>query len=82
MSNMVLRSSLIILLAVAGIFLKAYTPSPADPLKKEFFTLQAVIKFLDRVHYDPKDMGGHRRAWKYLYLAAITVFLNMEHDRK
>ncbi len=54
---MVFRSSLIILLAVAGIFLKSYTPSPADPQKKEFFTLQAVIKFLDRVHYNPKDMN-------------------------
>ena len=56
MGNMVLRSSLIVIIAVAGIFLKSFIPGDSDNTKKEFFTMQAVVKFLDRVHYEPKEM--------------------------
>ena len=56
MGNMVLRSSLIVIIALAGIFLKSFIPGDSDNTKKEFFTMQAVVKFLDRVHYSPKEM--------------------------
>lgn len=56
MGSMVLRSSLILLLALAGIFFNSFNTGAPDNSKKEFFTLQAVIKFLDRVHYAPKTL--------------------------
>ena len=56
MSDMVLRSSLILLIAMVGILFRSHEKSEPETAKKEFFTLQAVIKFLDRVHYDPKEM--------------------------
>ncbi len=56
MGNMVLRSSLILLIAAVGLFLKSHHVSESDQAKKEFFTMQAVLKFLDRVHYEPKSL--------------------------
>ena len=53
---MVLRSSLILMIALAGIFLKSHRGGESDQAKKEFFTLQAVIQFMDRVHYKPKSL--------------------------
>ncbi|NND33284.1 MAG: carboxy terminal-processing peptidase [Saprospiraceae bacterium] len=53
---MVLRSSLILMIALAGIFLKSHRVGESDQAKKEFFTLQAVIQFMDRVHYKPKSL--------------------------
>lgn len=56
MGSMVLRSSLILMIALIGLFLKSHQVSDSDQTKKEFFTLQAVIKFMDRVHYEPKSL--------------------------
>ena len=56
MGTMVLRSSLILMIALIGLFLKSHQVSESDQAKKEFFTLQAVIKFMDRVHYEPKSL--------------------------
>ncbi|MCB0668240.1 MAG: carboxy terminal-processing peptidase [Saprospiraceae bacterium] len=53
---MVLRSSLILMIALLGLFLKSHQVGDSDQAKKEFFTLQAVVKFLDRVHYEPKSL--------------------------
>lgn len=53
---MVLRSSLILMIALLGLFLKSHQIGDSDEAKKEFFTLQAVVKFLDRVHYEPKSL--------------------------
>ncbi|MBK8505561.1 MAG: carboxy terminal-processing peptidase [Saprospiraceae bacterium] len=53
---MVLRSSLILMIALIGLFLKSHQVSESDQTKKEFFTLQPVIKFMDRVHYEPKSL--------------------------
>lgn len=51
-----LRSSLILMIALLGLFLKSHRVSESDQAKKEFFTLQAVVKFMDRVHYEPKSL--------------------------
>lgn len=58
MGSMVLRSSLILMIALIGLFLKSHPVSESDQSKKEFFTLQAVIKFMDRVHYEPKSLDN------------------------
>ena len=82
MSNMVLRSSLILLIAMVGIFFRAHEKTEPDTTKKEFFTLQAVIKFLDRVHYDPKEMNDDLSEKMYKnYLGSLDPgkrFLTLE----
>jgi len=53
---MILRSAIILLIGVAGFLLKSYAPTSVDLAKKEELTLQAVVKFLERVHYAPKEI--------------------------
>ncbi len=53
---MILRSAIILLIGVAGFLLKSFAPTPVDLNKKEQLTLQAVVKFLERVHYSPKEV--------------------------
>jgi len=45
------------MIALIGLFLKSNRVSESDVAKKEFFTLQAVIKFMDKVHYEPKSLN-------------------------
>ncbi|MCB0688446.1 MAG: carboxy terminal-processing peptidase [Saprospiraceae bacterium] len=46
--------------------------SDSDQAKKEFFTLQAVVKFLDRVHYEPKSLDDQLSHQVYdAYLRSI-----------
>lgn len=52
---MVLRSSLVLVIALAGLLLNSNINEP-DQAKKEFFTLQAVVNFMDRMHYEPKSL--------------------------
>jgi len=79
---MVLRSSLILLIALAGVFFKTAIPPKEDNIKKEFFTLQAVVKFLDRVHFSPKDMddelSGHVYDRFVKYLDPAKRFLTQQ----
>ncbi len=65
MSNMVLRSSLILFIAMIGIFFRTQETDEPNTEKKEFFTLQAVVKFLNRVHYDPKEMDDELSSQMY-----------------
>ncbi len=69
---MVLRSSLVLFFALVGIFFRSQQITEPDKAKKEFFTLQAVVKFLDRVHYHPKLMDDELSVQIYrAYLQAI-----------
>ena len=65
MYSMVLRSSLILFIAMVGIFFRSHESGTPDNAKKEFFTLQAVVKFLNRVHYDPKEMDDELSVQMY-----------------
>ncbi len=82
MGNMVLRSSLILLIALAGVFFKTSIPTKEDNIKKEFFTLQAVVKFLDRVHFAPRQMDDELSAHVYdrfiKYLDPAKRFLTQQ----
>ncbi|MDH3244632.1 MAG: hypothetical protein OEM26_08450 [Saprospiraceae bacterium] len=79
---MVLRSSLILLIALAGVFFKTSIPTKEDNIKKEFFTLQAVVKFLDRVHFAPRQMDDDLSAHVYdrfiKYLDPAKRFLTQQ----
>ena len=69
---MVLRSSLILFIAMVGIFFRSHERGEPDNAKKEFFTLQAVVKFLDRVHYDPREMDDELSLQMYkTYLRSL-----------
>ena len=51
-----LRSSIILLITLTSTVFDAFFPGKPDEATKEFFTLQAVVKFMDRVHYSVLSM--------------------------
>ncbi len=62
---MVLRSSIILLVTLASVVFNTFNPGEPDLDKKEFFTLQAVVKFMDKVHYAPRSLNDEVSGYVY-----------------
>ncbi len=69
---MVLRSSIILLITLLSVLFKTVETSEPDAAEKEFFTLQAVVKFLDKKHYAPRSIDDTMSAQVYhFYLESL-----------
>ncbi|NND06193.1 MAG: carboxy terminal-processing peptidase [Saprospiraceae bacterium] len=59
-------------MTLASVVFNTFNPGEPDLDKKEFFTLQAVVKFMDKVHYAPRSLDDEVSAYVFeSFLEAI-----------